>query len=661
MQVGLKRDNGTVKIEINGKLYTPLSFKSFRPSPRNISEFHDAGLRLFSILTSGLNSMLTVPYSLFGESWVGFDTYDFAPVDKQIDMFIENAPEGYFALMFQLDTRDWYMQAENCPNSFWALSQIAGNEKWRTEAAKYLRAIITHVEEKYGERFYGYFMLCGTTTEWFSDRDYFAPHDLKLEAFNRITGKNVDKLPTAEEVCKPKEQVFYTDDQKNIKEYVQFHNELIADTILYFAAEAQKVLKHKKLLGMYYGYLFELANERVWNAGSLAYRKVYECTDIDMISSPSSYAFRKHIDPSAFMVTYDTLDMRDKLYYLEFDHITHLSPTHVENILIPGGDSKFENEQQTMDVMRRDFALTTSKGAALWWFDMFEGWFYSDGMMGEVKKMIQIGERLQDVKCESVSEIAVFANGEALYGVNKCSKINNKLLCSQRSGLSYMGAPYDVFDTADITKINLDKYKMLVFLDALEISDEVKNFINCVVKKSGKTVLWLYAPAFANDGDGYKNMSDITGIEIVKYDGESTKAVYGNNVYGFDVRYDDMFTSNDGEALALFENSSVPALVRKNCGGFVSVYSAVGNIPADVLRDVAREAGVFIYSDTSDIAYVNSGIISVCSHTDGEVKINMPYDCTLEEQFDSGEIKVSEGKFTLNMRRGEVKMFKIIR
>lgn len=661
MQVGLKRDNGTLKIEINGKLYTPLSFKSFRPSPRNISEFHDAGLRLFSILTSGLNSMLTVPYSLFGESWIGFDTYDFTPVDKQIDMFIENAPEGYFALMFQLDTRDWYMQAENCPNSFWALSQIAGNEKWRTEAAKYLRAIITHVEEKYGEKFYGYFMLCGTTTEWFSDRDYFAPHDMKLEAFNRMTGKNVDRLPTAEEVCKPKEQVFYTDGEKNIKEYVQFHNELIADTILYFAAEAQKVLQHKKLLGMYYGYLFELANERVWNAGSLAYRKVYECPDIDMISSPSSYAFRKHIDSSAFMVTYDTLDMRDKLYYLEFDHITHLSPTHVENILIPGGDSKFENEQQTMDVMRRDFALTTSKGAALWWFDMFEGWFYSDGMMGEVKKMIEIGEKLQNVKCESVSEIAVFAGGEALYGVNKCSKINNKLLCSQRGGLSYMGAPYDVFDTADITKISLDKYKLLVFLDALEISDEVKDFINNVVKKSGKTVLWSYAPAFANDGDGYKNMSDITGIEIVKYDGESTKAVYGNNVYGFDVRYDDMFTSNDGEVLAFYENSEVPALVRKNCGGFVSVYSAVGNIPADVLRDVAREAGVFIYSDTSDIAYVNSGIVSVCSHTDGEVKINMPFDCTIEEQFDGGEIKVSEGKFTLNMRRGEVKMFKIIR
>lgn len=657
MEVKLKRQNGTVKIDIDGKLYTPLSFKSFRPSDKNISDFYNAGLRLFSILTSGLNSMLAVPYSLFGESWVGFDTYDFEPVDKQIDMFIKNAPEGYFALMFQLDTRPWYMEAEDCPNTFWCLSQMAGNEKWRKEAAKYLKAIITHVEEKYGDRFYGYFLLCGTTTEWFSDRDYFAPHDLKLDSYRKFTGKDVDKLPTPEEICKPVEQVFYGKDDEKIVDYVKYHCEIIADAICYFAAEAQSVIKHKKLLGMYYGYLFELAHERVWNAGSLAYRRVYECPDIDMISSPSSYAFRKHIDPSAFMVTYDTLDMRDKLYYLEFDHITHLSPTHVENILIPGGDSKFANEQETMDVMRRDFALTTSKGAALWWFDMFEGWFYSDGMMGEVKKMIEIGEKLQDIKCENVSEIAVFASGEALYGANKCSRINDALLCKQRKGLSYLGAPYDVFDTSDITKINLDKYKMLVFINEFCMKDEIRDFIENTVKKSGKTVVWSYAPDYF--GNGIDGISNITGIKVENYTGDSSYAEYKGEKFGFKVRYNEMFTSNDGKVMAVYENSDTPAVVKKDCGGFVSVYSALGDMPAALLKDIARDAGVFIYSDTTDLVYVNSNIISVCSDTDGDVTINMPKDCILSEMFDGGDIEVKNGKFTVNMRRGEVKMFKI--
>ena len=110
MKVKVTRQNGALKVDIDGKLYTPLSFKSFRPNPKNVSEFYRAGVRLFSVLSSGVTSALGVPYSLYGESWVGDGKYDFAPVDRQMDMFIENAPEAYFAPMIQLDTRNWYLK-----------------------------------------------------------------------------------------------------------------------------------------------------------------------------------------------------------------------------------------------------------------------------------------------------------------------------------------------------------------------------------------------------------------------------------------------------------------------------------------------------------------------------------------------------------------------
>ena len=43
MQTKVTRDNGRLKVDIAGKLYDPLSFKSFRPNPKNISEFYAAG------------------------------------------------------------------------------------------------------------------------------------------------------------------------------------------------------------------------------------------------------------------------------------------------------------------------------------------------------------------------------------------------------------------------------------------------------------------------------------------------------------------------------------------------------------------------------------------------------------------------------------------
>ena len=92
MRVSIKRDRGMLKVDIDGRLYPPLSFKSFRPNPANISEFYRAGVRLFSVLSSGIICALGVPYSRFGESRIGEGRYDFSAIDRQMDMFMENAP-----------------------------------------------------------------------------------------------------------------------------------------------------------------------------------------------------------------------------------------------------------------------------------------------------------------------------------------------------------------------------------------------------------------------------------------------------------------------------------------------------------------------------------------------------------------------------------------
>lgn len=71
MQASIINKEGVYQFEINGTVYPPLSFRSFRPEKRNIQEFYDAGVRLMSILMTGLSCTLDVPYSLYGEIWKG--------------------------------------------------------------------------------------------------------------------------------------------------------------------------------------------------------------------------------------------------------------------------------------------------------------------------------------------------------------------------------------------------------------------------------------------------------------------------------------------------------------------------------------------------------------------------------------------------------------
>ena len=672
MKVQLTRDNGVLKIDIDGKLYNPLSFKSFRPNPKNVSEFYTAGVRLFSVLSSGITSALGVPYSLYGESWVGDGQYDFSAIDRQMDMFIENAPDAYFAPMLQLDTRDWYLKKHTeVPNSFTHLSQIACDENWKRASADYLKAAITHIEEKYGDRVYGYFMLCGTTTEWFSDHDYEAPHPIKNAGYKKWRNDPDANLPETD-VLKKTGDVFLSPDENEVYLARKFHNELIADLVLYFAGEAQSVIKKNKLLGVYYGYLFELGGQRLYNAGSLGYEKVFESPLIDMISSPSSYGYRGLNDPSAFMVTQKTLDAHNKLYFLEFDHITHVAPERItegldENsanckiVNIPGAANKCKNETESLNLMYRDFILCMSNGAALWWFDMFDGWFRSEGMMNAVSKMLGIAETLSSKPSKSIAQIAVFAEGESMYRARKTANLASVCLANIRRTFAECGAPYDLYSISDLALDEADGYQMYIFVNQYDVSKKTIALIEEKCRREGKTVLWLYAPNYATDGNlNVENISELTGITVMSGKNGHGGIVYDEKQFNYplDAPY---FSVCDSEAtpLALFEDGTV-AVAQREIGGFKSVYCATCNLPSGLLRDILIDSGIFVYSKNSLVyTYVNSYSIGVYNATGKDAEVYLKEDGVYRDLISGEEFKCENGILKLNNR--EINAFLLIK
>lgn len=638
-QVKIVRDNGILKLSINGRRYHPLSFKSFRPNPKNVSEYYAAGVRLFSVLSSGVTSALGVPYSLYGESWVGDGRYDFSALDRQMDMFIENAPDAYFAPMLQLDTRDWYLKEHpELPNSFTNLSQTAGDAAWKRAAADYLKAAITHIEEKYGDRVYGYFMLCGTTTEWFSDHDFEAPHPIKNAAYRAWRGDPNAFLPGPDALNREGD-VFLGKDEQEVRLARRFHNELIADLILYFAGEAQSVIQKNKLLGVYYGYLFELGGQRLYNAGSLGYEKVLLSPLIDMISSPSAYGYRGISDPSAFMVTQKTLDAHNKIYFLEFDHITHVAPeritdgldSHSSNckmVTIPGAANKCKNETESLNLMYRDFVLCMSKGAALWWFDMFDGWFRSEGMMNAVGRMLEIAQQLSKRPAESAAQIAVFAEGESMYRARKSANLATLCLSDIRRTLAACGAPYDLYSIADLALPEADRYQLYIFVNQYDMGKETRALIEETCRRKGKTILWLYAPDYATDGSlKVENISEITGITAAESRSGHGKMVYRGELYDYPLN-PPYFSVSDRDAapLAFFEDGAA-AVAEKEIDGYKSVYCAACNLPAGLLRDILLRSGIFVYSRNDLVyTYVNSGSIGVYNATGMDAEIYLKED-----------------------------------
>lgn len=657
MQVKVTRDNGALKVDIDGKLFAPLSFKSFRPNERNVTEFYNVGVRLFSVLSSGVINALGVPYSRFGESWVGDKQYDFSVIDKQMDMFIKCAPNGYFAPMFMVDTRNWYLEMRpEIPNSFKHLSQTAHDQKWREDAAEYLKAVITHCEEKYGDKIYGYFILGGMTTEWLAHPDREESHPIKEKAYKKWLGDENATLPTLEEHDR-KGDAFLTEDEDNVRKARRFHNETVSDILLYFASAAQSVIKHKKLLGAYYGYLLHLGNKFLFNAGHIDFERVFLSPDIDMISSPSDYSYRQILDPSGIMVTQKTLDKHNKLYFLEFDHITHVAPTMIyeetegsENNTylkeIPGAPNKCKDETESLNLMWRDYIMCYGNGTALWWFDMFDGWFRSEGMMSAISKMINICVELDKSDKSSIAEIAVFAEGDSLYNVRKESNIPGEILSKTRRTLAECGAPYDIYSIGDIENLD-ERYKLIILLNQFEIPESRIEKIRQLQQK-GVYVLWIYAPSYVKDGkNSVDGIAKTVGMQIKE--SKQTNGALIVNGEAFENRVSaPYFSIESGEekTYACFENGTKG--VAKNG---MNIYSAMPLVPTPTLRSIIDDIGIYTFSKTDKVyTYVNAGCIGVYNATETDAKIYVKQDGVYLDKISEEKFVAKDGIITLSFR-----------
>jgi hypothetical protein len=701
----LVRDKGVLKIAINNEVFDPLAYRSYRPTPELIRGFAGTGLRLANVTHTGMLCTLDVPYSLFGEVWTGPEQFDWKAFDAQMALFEANAPGAYYNIALQLDTRDWALKAHpEWSNCYWNLVEMAGHEPWRAETAASLQAFLRQVEARYGDRVFSYSLLCGSSTEWYTNSQgrgrpeaSIREHPLKTAAFRRFTGDPSATMPPLDVLQRTSHGIFRDPvaDAEALR-YWRFHHQIIGDAIVYFAGKAQEVLRHKKLLGLFYGYLTQLNSERLLQEGHLGYERVWRCPDIDMIYAPAKYgAPRSFEGASGYLLTVDSLDLHNKLVFQEIDHTTHIARDTVENgRKIPGGNTKLPDAFASRQVLRREFALTRTKGTALWWFDFLGGNYASPEMMAMVAELVRVQERLRNVPMRSVAEVAVFGDVPSMYHINARSSIADDLLVQPPDALARIGAPYDIYNFSDLDHADLPwaRYKLCIFLNPFLITEEKRAFLRSKVQRDGRTLLWVYAPNYIQKGGfSVDAISDITGIRVAcRSEAGSAVTVRPEGPFarlGVAVRYGFTPGQNSGAArdqtfdmrskgllettplfdvrdegaqtYGVYDSSSATALALKKFASHTSIYSAVGNLPSALYREIARSAGVHIYYEGSDPTFINSRLFGIHMQGDTESEVAMPGRASgrLTELFDGGEAACENGRFRFARRPGYMKLF----
>lgn len=662
--------NGKSFIKIGDELYTPAMFRSFRPTPANISLFKRNGIKLYQMLVSGLNTGMDTPYSLFGPVWIDKGEYDFAAFDRQIEMFKKFAPDSYYMIFLQLDTPyKWLNRHTNHESSFEHLECGMFDEEWQRDASEYISDFIDYAEEKYGDCIFGYAFCAGTSCEWFARPNEKADLPQFSKPFGEYCQKNdiefSDYLTTWDDIWKNTDKPFF--ERKKAEGHLSaFGAEHIQNLVLKFASVFQKKLNHKKVLGTFFGY--HCLNSSV----NMAYLndKVYTSPDIDMIFSPAEYdEFRQIENQSGFQLAVNSLNLNNKLYIHEIDHRTELAKYPMEHAIsgcskqyrMVGGmlNDCYETEYEGVMVLRRELALAMQNGSAFWWFDFFGNYYASPAYEEYLSQSVKILDKIyrSPEKCESIAQIAFIVDNNNFKYIHEGNNLKWNLIRYNHLNIGKAGLLHDIYNIEDIEKIDFSKYKMVIFSDLFEISESNRAFIN--EKLQDKLKIWLFAPNYFNcDGSqSIESMSDVTGMTFEKFSTDKSEMIETSvGEFGFTNYISELFAvTGDVEILGTYKHCGKIAMAKSDN----NIYCGMGNISPEVWRMLAKIANVHLFTDGRGVIIANSEFVAYENAETTECVLSFDKDYTFEELFDGGEYKTENKVLRYDTEKGRTKLFMI--
>jgi hypothetical protein len=230
--------------------------------------------------------------------------------------------------------------------------------------------------------------------------------------------------------------------------------------------------------------------------------------------------------------------------------------------------------------------------------------------------------------------VAVILDIESFYYQSIRNAVDLPLIFRQKLiTLNRIGAQHDLYLLDDLLDGGLPEYKLYIFLNPWRLDRARRDRLARVVKRAGKTALWLYAAGFIEGEASVENMTDLTGfrfgrgnnpwgpfMHVTDFDHEITRDIPQDMFWGTTAPLGPLFFIEDPTARVLGQvvlslGRCKPGLGVKEMPGWRSVWSATPDLPAAVLRGIARWAGVHLFSEAGDVLYNTRNLLAV--HTVG--------------------------------------------
>ena len=571
------------------------------------------------------------------------------------------------------------------------------SEVWRREIAVVLRSFLRHMESSpLVSRMLGYQVAYGHTGEWHYTGMRFLPDysEPMRKAVGPIPEPAARMTTTAGLLRDPARE-------REVIEFYQRHHDYIADTLLHFAHITKEETDRRILCGAFFGYLLE--NVHIQEGGHLSPERVLESPDIDFLASPYTYQHtnmpskerwesdmvddggnwlgraRGVAGDGGNRVLVESIHRHGKLFFVEMDPSTYIEPKKVGE-----GGSGHDSVEGSVKILRRDLGHMFAQGVGGWFFDFghlcppyqaHRGWYDDRPLIDAIRPFATLGEQRARMDLTSAAQIAAVYDPKAFfatehwkaeepwtgYGITVCDHFNHWFINSQQRTFSRMAAPRDSIYRFDLTSADPRRYRLLFMVNLFTMNHAEAERIRAMMEGTGVTVVWYYAPGFITpDRFDLGQMEWLTGFRFEILDDPGPMQIRvekaeegGTTVFGTRKPQKPRFAVRDSdvEVLGRWIDNSRPAFVRRTGKGWTSVYVGAAPLTADILRSLAQNAGVALWSDRPDIVYATRDATTVIATVDGERTLTFPHAMTPVEGGAPSKIH------RVTMGFGEVRVF----
>lgn len=461
----------------------------------------------------------------------------------------------------------------------------------------------------------------------------------------------------------------------------------VADSQIHFARLIREKYGKTKITGSFYG-SYGATDFFGCTAGGVL--RILDSGYMDLLAAPGVYFNRQPGGFTGQREMNDSFRLRNTMFVVEEDTRTHMELPFFKNLF------DYYKPEDAVEVLKRDFGRNISEDLYAWWYD-------NDKKLERYKDehYYNLFAKQQEIAIEAYQRNRIKGNEIAfIYDEESISLVSHRTTVEvvelfRNYEIARIGAGVDQYYHNDMSHPKMPDYKLYVFFNTFALTDEERKSIKEKLKKNNAVALWIYAPGIINLESSkkfdVKHMSELIGINMIQVNekwptkfqphesstllgnlnpdimyGSNTRKPHGNILVNFktiDTYVSPLFYADDKNAKheAYYLLNGYPAVTSKFVDGFYSIYHGAKMVRSDFIREVAKFAGVHIYSESEDVIYVNNNYLTIHASTTGTKKITFktnvsPYE-VYENKYYGKDIKTLE----FYMKKGKTLMFRLDR